>query len=43
LENEHIRFPGVRRLGKTSILKRLQEPRPHHGALQRCWRHRRLC
>lgn len=35
LENEHIRFPGVRRLGKTSILKRLQEQAAEQGALAR--------
>lgn len=35
LENEHIRFPGVRRLGKTSILKRLQEQAAEQGVLAR--------
>lgn len=33
LEADHIRFPGVRRLGKTSILKRLMEEAPNHGVL----------
>lgn len=33
LESDHIRFPGVRRLGKTSILKRLLEDAPEHGVL----------
>lgn len=33
LETDHIRFPGVRRLGKTSILKRLLEDAPGHGVL----------
>ena len=33
LEADHISFPGVRRLGKTSILKRLQEQASDHGVL----------
>lgn len=33
LEDEHICFPGVRRLGKTSILKRLLEEASEHGVL----------
>ncbi len=33
LEGDHIRFPGVRRLGKTSILKRLCEQAEGHGVL----------
>lgn len=33
LESDHIRFPGVRRLGKTSLLKRLLEEAPEHGVL----------
>lgn len=33
LESDHIRFPGVRRLGKTSILKRLLDEAPTHGVL----------
>ncbi|MBL8397682.1 MAG: ATP-binding protein [Candidatus Accumulibacter sp.] len=33
LKSDHIRFPGVRRLGKTSILKRLVEEAPAHGVL----------
>lgn len=35
LEADHISFPGVRRLGKTSILKRLEEQAPEHGVLAR--------
>ncbi len=35
LESEHIRFPGVRRLGKTSILKCMEEEAPDHGVLAR--------
>uniref|UniRef100_Q3ATB7 ATPase domain-containing protein n=1 Tax=Chlorobium chlorochromatii (strain CaD3) TaxID=340177 RepID=Q3ATB7_CHLCH len=33
LESDHIRFPGVRRLGKTSILKRLEADAAEHGLL----------
>lgn len=33
LETDHIRFPGVRRLGKTSILQRLAEDADAHGLL----------
>ncbi|MDS4074447.1 MAG: ATP-binding protein [Candidatus Accumulibacter sp.] len=33
LLSDHIRFPGVRRLGKTSILKRLVDEAPAHGVL----------
>jgi hypothetical protein len=33
LEADHIRFPGVRRLGKTSILKRLEEDAAEHGLM----------
>jgi len=33
LEKEHIRFPGVRRLGKTSILQRLEEDAAEHGLM----------
>jgi uncharacterized protein len=33
LEREHIRFPGVRRLGKTSILRRLEGEAAEHGLL----------
>ncbi len=33
LETEHIRFPGVRRLGKTSILRRLEAEAAEHGLL----------
>ncbi len=33
LEADHLKFPGVRRLGKTSILKRLLEESPEHGVL----------
>ncbi len=33
LESDHIRFPGVRRLGKTSILRRLEGDAPEHGLL----------
>ena len=33
LETDHIRFPGVRRLGKTSILQRLEKEAPEHGVL----------
>ena len=33
LESDHIRFPGVRRLGKTSILQRLLEQAADHGVL----------
>ncbi|MEI7696169.1 MAG: ATP-binding protein [Chlorobium sp.] len=35
LETDHIRFPGVRRLGKTSILKRLEENAAEHGLMAR--------
>jgi hypothetical protein len=35
LESEHIRFPGVRRLGKTSILIRLLEQAAEHGVFAR--------
>jgi predicted AAA+ superfamily ATPase len=31
LESDHIRFPGVRRLGKTSILQRLADDAAEHG------------
>jgi hypothetical protein len=31
LERDHIRFPGVRRLGKTSILQRLVDDAAEHG------------
>ncbi|NTW55165.1 MAG: ATP-binding protein [Chlorobaculum sp.] len=31
LESDHIRFPGVRRLGKTSILQRLADDAADHG------------
>jgi hypothetical protein len=33
LESDNIRFPGVRRLGKTSILRRLEENAAEHGLL----------
>jgi|GEM_PF-437619 len=33
LEADHIRFPGVRRLGKTSILMRLESEAAEHGLL----------
>ena len=33
LEKEHIRFPGVRRLGKSSILQRLEGEAAEHGLL----------
>ncbi len=33
LEADHLKFPGVRRLGKTSILKRMMEEAPAHGVL----------
>ncbi|UCV29711.1 ATP-binding protein [Ferribacterium limneticum] len=33
LLDDHLKFPGVRRLGKTSILKRLLEEAPDHGVL----------
>jgi len=33
LESDHIRFPGVRRLGKTSILRRLEGEAPDRGLL----------
>ncbi|ABL64360.1 ATP-binding protein [Chlorobium phaeobacteroides] len=35
LESDHIRFPGVRRLGKTSILRRLESEAADHGLLAR--------
>lgn len=35
LETEHIRFPGVRRLGKTSILRRLESDAAEHGLFAR--------
>ena len=35
LETDHIRFPGVRRLGKTSIIKRLEEDAAEHGLMAR--------
>lgn len=35
LENEHIRFPGVRRLGKTSILIQLLDQAEEHGVFAR--------
>lgn len=35
LENEHIRFPGVRRLGKTSILIQLVDQAEEHGVFAR--------
>lgn len=35
LEGEHIRFPGVRRLGKTSILVQLSEQAEARGVLAR--------
>lgn len=35
LEGEHIRFPGVRRLGKTSILMQLLEQADEHGVFAR--------
>ena len=35
METDHIRFPGVRRLGKTSILKRLEEDAAEHGLMAR--------
>ncbi len=35
LEADHIRFPGVRRLGKTSILMHLLDEAPEHGVLAR--------
>lgn len=31
LGNEHIKLPGARRLGKTSILMRLVDQAPEHG------------
>jgi len=33
LEADHIRFPGVRRLGKTSILQRLEVEAAAHGLM----------
>ncbi len=33
LKKDHIRFPGVRRLGKTSILLRLESDASEHGLL----------
>ena len=33
LEHDHIQFPGVRRLGKTSILKKLLADAPGHGVM----------
>jgi hypothetical protein len=33
LESDHIRFPGVRRLGKTSILRRLEGEAAEHGLM----------
>ncbi len=33
LEADHLKFPGVRRLGKTSILKRLIDQAPAQGVL----------
>lgn len=33
LEKEHLVFPGVRRLGKSSVLLRMQEQANEHGAV----------
>lgn len=35
IESDHLKLPGARRLGKTSILKRLVEQAPEHGVYAR--------